>query len=160
MRVRKAVFPPLSSERGSSPRPKAQPKEMLPLVDKPMMQPREISLAARIASEQKPEPFSDVTALFCSHTAQARQMLWKLLTGKIGLEAVGRGRERGYRFRGALCIERLIGGEALQTTLSMVARSPKGGPLARTGSSRSTASSGWRLRWGCEFYPPSAISGS
>jgi hypothetical protein len=34
---------------------------------------------------------------------------------------VGRGRERGYRFRGALCIERLIGGEALQTSLSMVA---------------------------------------
>jgi len=48
-------------------------------------------------------------------------MLRKLLTGKIELEPVGRGRERGYRFRGALCIERLISGEALQTSPSMVA---------------------------------------
>jgi hypothetical protein len=34
------------------------------------------------------------------------------LINKIELEPVGRGRERGYRFRGVLCIERLIGGEA------------------------------------------------
>ena len=67
------------------------------------------------------ERVSDVTTLLGRHTAQARQMLRKLLTGKIELEPVGRGRERGYRFRGALCIERLIGGEALQTSLSMVA---------------------------------------
>ena len=67
------------------------------------------------------EKVSDVTALLCNHTAQARQMLRKLLTGKIELEPVGQGRERGYRFRGVLCIERLIGGEALQTSLSMVA---------------------------------------
>jgi hypothetical protein len=67
------------------------------------------------------EKATDVTALLSSHTAQARQMLRKLLTGKIELEPVGRGRERGYRFRGALCIERLFGGEALQTSLSMVA---------------------------------------
>ena len=67
------------------------------------------------------ERVSDVTSLLGSHTAQARQMLRKLLVNKIELEPVGRGRERGYRFRGALCIERLIGGEALQTSLSMVA---------------------------------------
>jgi len=47
-------------------------------------------------------------------------MLRKLLTGKIELEPVGRGRERGHRFRDALCIEPLIGGEALQTSLSIV----------------------------------------
>jgi hypothetical protein len=67
------------------------------------------------------ERVSDVIGLLGNHTAQARQMLRKLLTDKIELEPVGRGRERGYRFRGALCIERLIGGEALQTSLSMVA---------------------------------------
>ena len=55
------------------------------------------------------ERVSDVTTLLGRHTAQARQMLRKLVTGKIELEPVGRGRERGYRFRGALCIERLIG---------------------------------------------------
>jgi hypothetical protein len=78
------------------------------------------------------ERVSDVTALLGRHTAQARQMLRKLLVNKIELEPVGRGRERGYRFRGALCIERLIGGEALQTSLSMVAptgrESPHRGP--------------------------------
>lgn len=37
------------------------------------------------------EKVSDVTALLYSHTAQARQMLRKLLTGKIELEPVGRG---------------------------------------------------------------------
>jgi site-specific DNA recombinase len=67
------------------------------------------------------ERVSDLTALLGRHTAQARQMLRKLLVNKIELEPVGRGRERGYRFRGALCIDRLIAGEALQTSLSMVA---------------------------------------
>jgi site-specific DNA recombinase len=43
---------------------------------------------------------------------QARQMLRKLLEDKIELEPVGRGRERGYKFRGALTVDRLIGGEA------------------------------------------------
>jgi hypothetical protein len=45
-----------------------------------------------------------VTALLGRHTVQARQMLRKLLVNKIELEPVGRGRERGYRFRGALWI--------------------------------------------------------
>src|SRR2546425_7296940 len=43
---------------------------------------------------------------------QARQMLRKLLEDKIELEPVGRGRERGYKFRGALTVDRLIGGDA------------------------------------------------
>ena len=67
------------------------------------------------------EKVSDVITLLGNHTAQARQMLRKLLIGKIQLEPVGRGRQRGYRFRGALCVERLIDGEALQTSLSVVA---------------------------------------
>ncbi|PYN26857.1 MAG: hypothetical protein DMD76_09165, partial [Candidatus Rokuibacteriota bacterium] len=53
-------------------------------------------------------------------TVQARQMLRKLLAGKIELEPVGSGRERGYKFRGALTIEKLIG-ETYLTHLSMVA---------------------------------------
>jgi hypothetical protein len=64
---------------------------------------------------------SDVTALLVRQTVQARQMLRKLLAGKIELEPVGCGRERGYKFRGALTVERLIGGEAIQTSLSVVA---------------------------------------
>src|SRR5262249_6490933 len=39
---------------------------------------------------------ADVSALLCTHTPQARQILRKLLTGKIELEPVGRGRQRGY----------------------------------------------------------------
>ena len=54
----------------------------------------------------------DVTGLLGRPTVQARQMLRKLLADKIELEPVGEGRERGYKFRGALTIERLIGGDA------------------------------------------------
>ncbi len=64
---------------------------------------------------------SDVTALLGKHTVQARQMLRKILADKIELGPVGQDHQRGYRFRGALALERLIGGEALQTSLSMVA---------------------------------------
>jgi site-specific DNA recombinase len=114
------------------------------------------------------ERISDVTDLLGRHTAQARQMLRKLLVNKIELEPVGRGRERGYRFRGNLCIERLIGGEALQTSLSMVA--PTGfepvfghghgvwralGPAVRSqhyvrsaAQSRSSKAARMRCRWG------------
>jgi len=61
------------------------------------------------------ERVNDVTGLLGRHTAQGRQMLRKILADKIELEAVGAGRQRGYRFRGALAIDRLIGGEAFQT---------------------------------------------
>src|SRR5262249_22617738 len=50
------------------------------------------------------------------HTPHARQMLRKLLAGKIATEPVAEGRRRGYRFRGALSIGRLMTGEALQET--------------------------------------------
>jgi ABC-type transporter Mla subunit MlaD len=64
---------------------------------------------------------NDVSALLGRRTPQARQMLRKLLTDKIELEPVGEGRDRGYRFRGALTVDKLIGGDALITHLSMVA---------------------------------------
>jgi hypothetical protein len=49
-------------------------------------------------------------------------MLRKLLGGeKIELEPVGSGRSRGYKFRGALCIDRLIGGDAFLTHPTVVA---------------------------------------
>jgi hypothetical protein len=62
-----------------------------------------------------------VTALLGRHTVQARQMLRKILADKIEMQPVGSRRQRGYRFRGALTIERLIGGEAFQTSLAGVA---------------------------------------
>jgi hypothetical protein len=55
-----------------------------------------------------------------AHSASSAD-LRKLLSDKIELTPVGAGRRRGYQFRGALTIDRLIGGEALQTSLSMVA---------------------------------------
>ena len=65
---------------------------------------------------------ADVAAVLGRQTPQARQMLRKLLAGgKIALEPVGSGRERGYKFRGALAIDRLIGGEAIGTHLTVVA---------------------------------------
>jgi hypothetical protein len=62
-----------------------------------------------------------VTALLGRHTVQARQMLRKILADKIEMQPVGSGRQRGYRFHGALTIERLIEGEAFQTSLAGVA---------------------------------------
>ena len=52
-------------------------------------------------------------ALLGRHVPQARQMLRKLLADKIELEPVGQGRERGYKFRGALTVDRLIAGDTL-----------------------------------------------
>jgi len=40
-------------------------------------------------------------------------LLRKLLADKIELEPVGHGRERGYKFRGALTVDRLIAGDTL-----------------------------------------------
>jgi hypothetical protein len=55
---------------------------------------------------------ADVTAVLGRHTIQARQMLRKILADKIELEPVGSGRRRSYKFRGALTLQKLIGGEA------------------------------------------------
>jgi len=70
---------------------------------------------------------SDVTALLAKQTVQARQMLRKLLADKIELEPVGSGRERGYKFRGALTVEKLISGEAFaQVKNTSVCGGPNG----------------------------------
>ena len=57
-----------------------------------------------------PGRYEHVGALLNENTIQARQMLRKILTGKIELEPVGRARDRAYKFRGALTIGRLISG--------------------------------------------------
>ncbi len=54
----------------------------------------------------------DATAVLGRQTPQARQTLRKLLESKIELQPVGSGRQRGYQFRGALTVYRLINGEA------------------------------------------------
>jgi hypothetical protein len=43
-------------------------------------------------------------------------MLRKILADKIELEPVGSGRQRGYKFRGSLSLEKLIAGEAMNNT--------------------------------------------
>jgi hypothetical protein len=55
-------------------------------------------------------------ALSSRHIVQARQMLCKILADKIELTPVGSGRQRGYKFRGALRLEKLIVGEAMKNT--------------------------------------------
>ena len=63
----------------------------------------------------------DIVGVLGRQTPQARQMLRKLLTDKIDLKPVGSGRDRGYRFRGSLAIDRLISGDAVGTHLAVVA---------------------------------------
>jgi len=72
------------------------------------------------------ERVTDVTGLLEQHTVQARQMLRKLLADKIELEPIGSGRERDYKFRGALTVERLIGGTALLGNNTPVHGGPNG----------------------------------
>jgi site-specific DNA recombinase len=68
------------------------------------------------------EKVADIVDVLGRQTTLARQMLRKLLGGeKIELEPVGSGRARGYKFRGALCIDRLIGGDAFLTHPAVVA---------------------------------------
>ena len=59
---------------------------------------------------------SDVKGLLGREVPQARQMLRKLLADKIEIEPVGSGRQRGFKFRGALTVDRLIGGDAIVGT--------------------------------------------
>jgi hypothetical protein len=58
----------------------------------------------------------DVKRVLGRQIPQARQMLRKLLADKIELEPVGSGRQRAFKFRGALTIDRLIAGEGIVTT--------------------------------------------
>jgi len=55
----------------------------------------------------------DVRALLGRHTPKARLLLRKVLVGKIEMTPL-HDQQRGYRFRGALALDRLIEGEARQ----------------------------------------------
>jgi hypothetical protein len=56
---------------------------------------------------------ADVKSLLGKNTVQARQMLRKLLAGKLSMAPVADANGRGYRFRGELSLGRLLAGEAL-----------------------------------------------
>ena len=66
------------------------------------------------------------TALLGRQTVQARQMLRKLLADKIELEPMGSERQRGYRFRGLLTVEKLISGETCSRENTSVYGGPNG----------------------------------
>jgi hypothetical protein len=84
---------------------------------------RVASLDSKRLKQELKTRVADVKALLGRHTPQARQMLRKLLAGKIEMEPVAEDGRRGYRFRGKLTFERLLGGEALVevTRLTVVA---------------------------------------
>jgi len=67
---------------------------------------------------------SDIRALLGRHTTQARQILRRILVGKIEMKPVVKGGRRGYRFIGKLSVERLLTGVALDTRAMVVA--PRG----------------------------------
>ena len=69
-------------------------------------------------------------ALLGRHTAQARQVLRKLLTGKTEMEPVAKDGRRGYRFRGNLTLERLLSGGAMETTRLTVVAPTGNAPVA------------------------------
>jgi hypothetical protein len=81
---------------------------------------RKRSDLAAIAHAPRPDPVAvrrdlearvqNVTALLAGDVAEARNVLGALLADKIDLEPVGRGKERGYKFRGSLTIGRLLDG--------------------------------------------------
>jgi site-specific DNA recombinase len=60
------------------------------------------------------ERVRDVRALLGRHQSQARQMLRKLLIGKIEMEPIVGPSRRGYRLSGRLSYGRLLQGEAVQ----------------------------------------------
>jgi hypothetical protein len=118
--VRKVPSLPTRSWPGSSPR---KPQKIRVLADLAKLEQvaQVKSLDTAIVSLALWERVRGVPTLLGAHTAQARQIPRKLLSDKIEWTPVGAGRKRGYQFRGALTIDRLIGGEALQASLSMVA---------------------------------------
>jgi hypothetical protein len=69
---------------------------------------------------------ADVKTLLGRHPQQARQMLRKLLTGKIKMDPIAEAGRRGYRFRGNLSIGRLLSGEALQPGTREILVTPGG----------------------------------
>src|SRR5262249_2269306 len=66
----------------------------------------------------------DVATVFSGATSETRRALRALLAGRIELEPFGRGRHRGYRFRGELTIDRIISGTASLSDKT----SERGGP--------------------------------
>ena len=68
----------------------------------------------------------DVRGVLERQIPPARQMLRKLLADKIEIEPIGSGRRRAFKFRGALTIDRLIGGEEFVTATNNT--SVSGGP--------------------------------
>jgi len=87
---------------------------------------------------------NDTTALLGKQTPQARQMLRRLLVGKIALQPFGSGRGRGYRFTGALALDRLITGQTdVLGNNTSVYGGPKGEAPLSNSRSPSAASSGW-----------------
>ena len=71
---------------------------------------------ARIAQEAR-RAAADVVALLGGHTAQARQMLRKLLDEPLAVTPFEEGGRRGFRFTGQLVLDRLVSGE-VATSLS------------------------------------------
>jgi len=63
----------------------------------------------------------DIRALLGRHIQQARQMLRRVLVGKIEMKPVVDAGRRGYRFTGALSVERFLTGIALDTRAMVVA---------------------------------------
>jgi hypothetical protein len=68
---------------------------------------------ARLTQDLR-ERLRDVRGLLGRHPTQARQMLRKLLVGKIAMEPVVEVGRRGYRLSGRLNYGRLLQGEAIQ----------------------------------------------
>jgi hypothetical protein len=101
---------------------------------------------------------ADVVALLTGETEQARQVLRTILHDKIHCEPFGRGRQRGYRFRGSLRIERVICGSAGVEKHAPEMVAPTGfvrlGPFAYAGFSASRRSV--RVALGCP--PPATIA--
>src|SRR5262249_11198776 len=64
---------------------------------------------------------SDIRALLGRHIQQARQVLRRVLVGKIEMKPVVDAGRRGYRFTGALSVERVLTGIALDTRAMVVA---------------------------------------
>jgi hypothetical protein len=64
---------------------------------------------------------ADVKALLGRHTPQARQMLTKLVGGKIAVEPVIQDGRRGFRLSGRLNVGRLLKGEVYEPIEATVA---------------------------------------
>ncbi len=64
----------------------------------------------------------DIAGVLGKEIPQARQMLRKLLADKLTVEPVGKKgkKDRGYTFRGALTLDKLIAGEAFRGTRTEV----------------------------------------